>query len=86
MKALQPAEYVGLDSAYLARLPSWHQIRRLPYQVQGEVIAGLVRAVTHERSSNDRKSSEVRISLRLLALRLTMIALQAAMLATKEAL
>ena len=54
--------------------------------VQGEVIAGLVRAVTQERSSNDRKSIQVRISLRLLALGLTMIALQAAMLATKEAL
>src|SRR5206468_776367 len=60
-RALQPTEYVGLDSAYLDRLASWRQIRRQPHQVQGEAMIGLVRAVAQERTSNDRKAIEVRV-------------------------
>jgi hypothetical protein len=84
--ALFPREYVTLGMRYIEGFPTWAEIRKRPEQVRGETMEGLVEAVARERKSNDRKAVAVKWGLVWLAAGLTLIAVEAATLATVEAL
>jgi hypothetical protein len=85
-RSLEPTEHLGLDSAYVERLPSWRYVSQRPDQVQGEAIAGLVRAIANERMLNERKALRIRLALRLMVVGLVLIGGEAATLAANEML
>lgn len=85
-RALLPAEYLTLGTAYLERFPTWREILKPPEQVRGETMRGLVEAIARERDLNDRKAERVRRALLALTLGLVLISLEAAILVTRNVL
>ena len=63
------------------RFPTWGEIFKQPEDVRGETMQGLIKALAHERTTNDRKVRLVKQAYVLLVVGVALAAAQAATLA-----
>lgn len=84
MLVLLPKEQLTLGLDYLRRFPKWSQILKLPEQVRGEVMRGLIEALARERKLNRDKARRVRWAFICLFFGLVSVTAQAAILALER--
>ena len=86
LQALRPKEYVSLGIEYVSRFPTWGEILKSPEQVRGETMRALVRSISHERATNDRKVGWIHRSFTLLLIGLALVACEGITLVISEAI
>jgi hypothetical protein len=81
---VSPKERLGLGLAYLEQLTRWPHVMRSSAAVRGEVAVTLIAALAAERYANRRKALTVWISFLVLVLGLSLIAIDASIVAVRK--